>query len=202
MTTLGVECLFKGMRADHDMPTVANYAYRRARSVPISGRFLIFYWAQFIFSGEDNQRSVTKHQDRTKEAVVMIKGTGSKEEDTKREAVMRVFSVEYGRNVRQENVHSKTKELNGTLPLALSMCPTTIIASSEEREDVTTACLVVHANVTQRDTAARVQTIYKKNDIVAVKHNHRRQSSHFWLKDVRVKNFYNTDFFRTLAAVR
>ena len=29
MTTLGVECYFKGMRADHDMPTVANYAYRR-----------------------------------------------------------------------------------------------------------------------------------------------------------------------------
>ena len=33
MTTLGVECYFKGMRADHDMPTVANYAYRRARCV-------------------------------------------------------------------------------------------------------------------------------------------------------------------------
>ena len=33
MTTLGVECFFKGMRADHDMPTVTGYAYRRARSV-------------------------------------------------------------------------------------------------------------------------------------------------------------------------
>ena len=33
MTTLGVECYFKGMRADHDMPTVANYAYRRASFV-------------------------------------------------------------------------------------------------------------------------------------------------------------------------
>ena len=30
MTTLGVECYFKGMREDHDMPTGANYTYRRA----------------------------------------------------------------------------------------------------------------------------------------------------------------------------
>ena len=30
MTTLVVECYFKEIRADHDMPTVANYAYRRA----------------------------------------------------------------------------------------------------------------------------------------------------------------------------
>ena len=30
ITTLGVECYFKRMRADHDMPTVANYPYRRA----------------------------------------------------------------------------------------------------------------------------------------------------------------------------
>ena len=33
MTTLGVECYFKGMRADHDLPTVARYAYRRGRCV-------------------------------------------------------------------------------------------------------------------------------------------------------------------------
>ena len=33
MTTLDVECFFKGMRADHDMPTMIGYAYRRARCV-------------------------------------------------------------------------------------------------------------------------------------------------------------------------
>ena len=33
MTTFGVECYFKGMRADQDLPTVAHYAYRRARCV-------------------------------------------------------------------------------------------------------------------------------------------------------------------------
>ena len=33
VTTLSVKCFFKGMRADHDMPTVANYAFRRARCV-------------------------------------------------------------------------------------------------------------------------------------------------------------------------
>ena len=30
MATLSVECYFKGMRADHDLPTVAPYSYRRA----------------------------------------------------------------------------------------------------------------------------------------------------------------------------
>ena len=33
LTTLSVECLFKAMRVDHDMPTVAGYAYKRARCV-------------------------------------------------------------------------------------------------------------------------------------------------------------------------
>ena len=33
ITNLGAECYFKRMQADHDMPTVANYPYRRARCV-------------------------------------------------------------------------------------------------------------------------------------------------------------------------
>ena len=43
---------------------------------------------------------------------------------------MREFAGEYGGGVRQENVRSKTKELTGTLPCALSMCPTTIGVSN------------------------------------------------------------------------
>ena len=61
---------------------------------------------------------------------------------------MREFAGEYGRDVWQENVRSKAKELNGTLPYAhssLSMCPTTITASLEESEVITTACQVVDA---------------------------------------------------------
>ena len=68
---------------------------------------------------------------------------------------MRDFAGEYGRGVRQENVRSKTKERTGTLRYALSMCPTTIPASLEESEDVTTACQVVDANVVLRSTAVR-----------------------------------------------
>ena len=33
ISTLGVECYFERKRADHDMPTVVNYSYRRARCV-------------------------------------------------------------------------------------------------------------------------------------------------------------------------
>lgn len=104
---------------------------------------------------------------------------------------MREFAKEYGRGVRQENVRSKTKELTGTLPYALSMCPTTITASLEESEDVTTACQVVDANVALRSTAVRVQTIYQKDDILAVRHNRRREISPFWLavllEDVQIE---------------
>ena len=126
MTTLDVECYFKGMRADHDLPTVAHYVYRRAAH--LSEGFLIFYWTQFILSGENYQRWTPKHQDATTQQSAITEGrnsSGSKEEDTMRETVMREFAEEYGRGVRQENVRSKTKELTGTLPYALSMCPTT-----------------------------------------------------------------------------
>ena len=71
------------------------------------------------------------------------------------------------------------------------MCPTTITASSEESEDITTACQVVDANVALRSTALRVQTIYQKDDILAVRHNRGREISPFWpavlLEDVHIK---------------
>ena len=56
----------------------------------------------------------------------------------------------------------KNEELTGTLPYALCMCPTTITASLEESEDVTTACQVVETKEALRSTAVRVQTIYRK----------------------------------------
>ena len=57
---------------------------------------------------------------------------------------------EYGKGIRQENVRSKTKELSGSLPYALSVRPTLITVSSEECQDVTTACQIVDANGTLR----------------------------------------------------
>ena len=47
MTTLGVECYFKGMRAGHDLPTVAHYFYRRARCV--EDDFLRIYQKYFSY---------------------------------------------------------------------------------------------------------------------------------------------------------
>ena len=53
----------------------------------------------------------------------------------------------------------------------------------------------------ERGTAAWVQTIYKKNDTVAVKHNRRRKSSPFWLtvvlEDARCSNWSEWWKFRT-----
>ena len=68
----------------------------------------------------------------------ITEGTGSKEEeDIRRETVLREFAWEYGRSIRQENVRSKTKELTGTLPCALSMCPTTIVPSHAAEANTT-----------------------------------------------------------------
>ena len=71
------------------------------------------------------------------------------------------------------------------------MCPTTITASLEESEDVTTACQVVDAKVALRSTAVRVQTIYQKDDILAVRYTRKREISPFWLaallEDVQIE---------------
>ena len=58
------------------------------------------------------------------------------------------------------------------------MCHTAITASLEESEGVTTASQAVDANVALRSTAVRVQTIYQKDNIVAVRNNRRREISH------------------------
>ena len=114
---------------------------------------------------------------------------------------MREFAGEYGRGVRQENVRSEAEELTGTLPYALSslsMCPTTITASLEESEDVTTACQVVDANRMWHCGVRLygVPTIYQKDDIVAVRHDRRREISPFWLvvllEDVQIEKFCAT----------
>ena len=58
-------------------------------------------------------------------------------------------------------------------------------------EDVKTACQVVNANVAMRSMAVRVQTISQKDDIMAVRHNRRREISPFWLavllEDVQIE---------------
>ena len=94
---------------------------------------------------------------------------------------MREFVGEYGKSVRQENVRSKTKELTGTLPYALSIRPSVITASSEDCHDVTTACQIEDANVVLQGRTVRVQTVDHNKDVVAVRQNRRREISPFWL---------------------
>ena len=74
------------------------------------------------------------------------------------------------RGVRQENLRLTAPFL---MPL---VCVPHITALLEESEDVTTAaCQVVDVNVALRSMAVRVQTIYQKDDILAVIHNRRRE---------------------------
>ena len=127
MTTLSVECFFKGMNADHDMPTAVDYAFRRARCV--QDDMLRIYQKDFSYFIGPNSfypEKIIKGEPsnikrRPSKQSQISEGTGSKEQDKRREAVMREFVGEYGKGVRQENVRSKTKELTGTLPYALSM---------------------------------------------------------------------------------
>ena len=125
------------MRADHHMPTVASYAYKRARCVEDDMQLRIHQKDFSYFTGPNSfyPEKIIKGKPpnikmRPNKQSAITEGTGSKDEDIRRETVMREFAGEYGRGLRQENVRSKTKELTGTLPCALSMCPTTIGVSN------------------------------------------------------------------------
>ena len=92
MTTLGVECYFKGMRAAHDMLTVTNYADRRARCVEddmlriMIRKILIFHWAAIHFvtrklskvNPQTSRRDQTSSQQSLKEQVVKKNTQGEK----------------------------------------------------------------------------------------------------------------------------
>ena len=97
MTTGSVEYFFKGMRADHDMPTVANYAYRRFRCV--QDNMLRIYQRDFsCFTGPNSIQpekiikgeppNITK---RLNEPSFISDGSGCKEGDNSRESEMREF---------------------------------------------------------------------------------------------------------------
>ena len=185
MTTLSVKCFFKGMRADHYMPTVANYAFRRALCV--QDDMLRIYQKDFLYFTKPNSfypEKIIKGEPpnikrRPSKQSQISEGTGSKEEDKRREVFMREFVRENGKGVRQENVRSKTKELTGTLPYAQSMRPSVITASSEDYHYVTTTCQIEDANVELQGRTVRVQTVYHNKDVVTVRHNRGREISPF-----------------------
>lgn len=102
MTTLGVECFFKGMRADHGMPTAVGYAYRRARCV--EDDMLRIYQKHFSFFTGPNSYYLEKIiksdppniKSRTNKQAGICEGTGNKKENKRREDTMRDFVREYG----------------------------------------------------------------------------------------------------------
>ena len=81
--------------------------------------------------------------------------------------------------------------------MPLSIRPTVITASLEKYQYVTTACQIVDAHVTLqgRTTCMQVQTIYHKEDIIAMRRDQGMEISPFWLKvlleDVEVHNHGN-----------
>lgn len=125
LTTLSVECFFKAMRADHDMPTIAEYAFKRARCVKedmmrIYQKHFSYFTGPNSFCPEKIIKSYPPSMTScaTKKSVAS-KGSGDKHDDERCEELMREFVREYGRGVRQENVRSKIKEITGTLPYML-----------------------------------------------------------------------------------
>jgi hypothetical protein len=133
-----------------------------------------FYPEKIIKSDPPNMAS------RATKQRVASKGSGEKDDDKRREEVMREFVSVYGRSVRQENVRSKTKEITGTLPYSLSMRPDAVTAS-EEVEDIVLECLTVNAPNVNRDNSVRVRILYRRDDVVAIRHNLRREPSLYWL---------------------
>ena len=203
MTTLDVECFFKGMRADHDMPTVTGYPYRRARCVEdnmpriYQGNFSYFTGPNSYYPEKIIKRDPPNITSRPNKQSCTSEGMGDKEEDIRLENTMRDFVREYGRGVRQENVRSKTKKLTGTLPYALSMRPAEITAPLEAEDDhVSAAFQIVDTNHATGGRNVRIKIIYRKEDFIAVRHNQRREISPYWLavllEDVEVHSDVET----------
>ena len=95
ITNLGVECYFKIMRARHDMPTVANLLKSALRGRRYAAYFSYFtgpnsFYPEKIIKGKPPN---IKTQPNKQSAIT--EGTGSKDEDTRRETVMREFDGEY-----------------------------------------------------------------------------------------------------------
>jgi ribosomal protein S18 len=107
---------------------------------------------------------------------VASKGSGDKDDYKRREEIMREFVSEYGRGIRQENVRLKTKEITGTLPYSLSMRPDTVTAP-EEVEEIVLECQTVNAPNVNRGNSVRVRVQYRRDDVVAIRHNLRREPS-------------------------
>ena len=161
---------------------------RHASYLP--GRVFLFYRAKLVYPEKIIKGEPPNIKKRPNKQSAITDGTGGKEEDRRREAVMREFVREYGKGVRQENVHSKTKELTGTPPHALSMLPSQLhlkIAKTLQRPAKlwmpTLRCRVELCG-------CRPYTILKE-DVVAVRHDRRREISPFWLtvllEDVQVE---------------
>ena len=73
----------------------------------------------------------------------------------------------------------------------VSLHPILITASSDDSQDITAACQILDANVTFHGRTVRVQTIYLKEDMVALRHDRRRKIRPFWfavlLEDIQVE---------------
>ena len=142
--------------------------------------FFVFHGTKFFLSRKIIKSDPPNMDTRATKQSVVSKGSGNKDEDKLRENVMREFVSEYGRGVRQENVHSKTKEITGTLPYALSMRPASITASNEV-DDIVSECQTVNAPNVNPGNSVRVRVLYYSDDVVAVRHNLRREPSPYWL---------------------
>ena len=90
LTTLAVESFFKGMRADHDIPRVLQYAHRRARCVN-DNMLRIYQKIFFYFTGPNsyypekiiNSEPPNIGARKTKQMATQSKETGSRAEGSR-----------------------------------------------------------------------------------------------------------------------
>ena len=139
LTTLSIKGFFSGIRADHDMPTVVEYAYKRARCV--QDNIIRIYQKNFsYFIGPSSYylKKIIKVQDPPNMANRRKKKHDGIVIPKAEEEVLKDFARENGKGVRQLNVRSKTKEQIGMLPYAVITRPN-VISPSEFIDDVVSA---------------------------------------------------------------
>lgn len=196
LVTLMVENFFSIMRQDDPMPTQLEYGIRRAACVrELEKKMYRGHFHYFTGPKSYYPNKVMNSAPPPKPPVSLVEdGIARLTLDETRE--LRDFATSLGRSVRQHSVRDKSKEDTGHLPYAISF-------SLQQREpgcNVATRILMEGQNARhQQDrepplnrSLRQCEVFFEAEEIVAVKHNRRREQWGFFLalllKDLLVKD--------------
>lgn len=190
MVTLMVENFFSLMRKNDPMPTQLEYGIRRASCVrELEKRMYDGYFHYFTSPKSHYPEKVINSAPPTVKNDILDVEEGIQRLTIEETKELREFASAFGKSVRQHTVRDKSKEETGHLPYEISYT----LQSHQEGVDVlTTELSEGHSKQTAQGTFQRYRPHFKVNDILAIRHNRKREKWGFFLailqKDLLVKD--------------